>query len=59
MMKHLTKLERWKYQLLLLIFLIASSSISLGQSIELDKELGAENAKIVEIQMGLSILIKK
>ena len=52
-MKHLTKLERWKYQLLLLIFLIASSSISLGQSIEVDKELGAENAILVEIQMGL------
>ena len=52
-MKHLTKLERWKYQLLLLIFLIASSSISLGQSIELDKKLGAENAKIVEVQIGL------
>jgi predicted Zn-dependent protease len=52
-MKHLTKLERWKYQLLLLIFLIASSSISLGQSIEVDKELGAENAILVENQMGL------
>lgn len=52
-MNNLTKLARWKYQLLLLIFLIASSSISLGQSIELDKKLGAENAKIVEIQMGL------
>ncbi|MCK5470245.1 MAG: M48 family metalloprotease, partial [Cyclobacteriaceae bacterium] len=36
-----------------MIFLIASSSISLGQSIEVDKELGAENAILVEIQMGL------
>ena len=52
-MKHLTKLESLKYQLLIVIFLIASSSISLCQSIELDKELGAENAILVEIQMGL------
>ena len=52
-MKHLTKLERWKYQLLLLSFLIVSSNVSLGQSIEVDKELGAENAILVEIQMGL------
>ena len=35
------------------IFLLSCSSIVLAQSIELDKKLGAENAKLVEEQMGL------
>jgi predicted Zn-dependent protease len=53
MMKFLIKLERWKCRLLILSLLLTSSSISFSQSIELDKKLGAENAKIVEIQIGL------
>ncbi|MFB3041912.1 MAG: M48 family metalloprotease, partial [Candidatus Poribacteria bacterium] len=53
MMKLLIKLERWKWHLPLLSFLLTSSSISFCQSIELDKKLGAENAKIVEVQIGL------
>jgi len=36
-----------------LTLLISFSSLSFGQSVELDKELGAENAIIVEAQMGL------
>ena len=38
---------------LLLVTLIMTSSGIFGQSVELDKELGAENAKLVEVQMGL------
>jgi hypothetical protein len=39
--------------LLLLTLILPHSGISVAQSIELDKKLGAENAKIVEAQMGL------
>ena len=38
---------------LLIVTLAMNSSGIFGQSVELDKELGAENAKIVEAQMGL------
>ena len=33
--------------------LLFSSFFSFSQSIELDKELGAQNAKMVELQMGI------
>lgn len=41
-----------KIRFLLLTFILTSTGI-FGQSVELDKQLGAENAKIVETQMGL------
>ena len=47
------KPERWKFPLLVLIFLLTSSGISYAQSIELDKKLGAENAEMVEALMGI------
>jgi len=47
------KPERWTFPLLVLISLLISSGISYAQSIELDKKLGAENAELVEIYMGL------
>ena len=47
------KPERWKFPLLVLIFLLTSSGISYAQSIELDKKLGAENAELVEVLMGI------
>jgi len=37
----------------ILIFALTVWSISFGQSIELDKRLGAENAELVEIQFGI------
>jgi len=52
-MNFLTKTKRWIWLLLISIFLLTSTSISICQSIELDKKLGAENAKIVEAQIGL------
>ena len=52
-MKLLTKCDSYKRVLLIAIFLLSCSSIVLAQSIELDKKLGAENAKLVEEQMGL------
>ncbi len=36
-----------------IIMLFAFNGYSYGQSIEFDKKIGAENAKIVEVQMGL------
>jgi predicted Zn-dependent protease len=39
--------------LLLLTLILLHSGISVAQSIELDKKLGAENAKLVEVQIGL------
>ncbi len=39
--------------LFILALSISSSGIIHGQSIDLDKQLGAENAKIVEVQIGL------
>ena len=47
------KPERWTFRLLVLLFLLNSSGISYAQSIELDKKLGAENAKLVETQIGI------
>ena len=35
----------------LLTILITSSIISFGQNVEKDKQLGAENAKIVDVQI--------
>lgn len=52
-MCYLIKLESRKWRLFILTLLISFSSLSFGQSVELDKELGAENAIIVEAQMGL------
>lgn len=52
-MNVLLKSERWKFPLLVLSVFLFSSGISNAQSIELDKKLGAENAELVEIYMGL------
>ena len=53
-MKYIDKhAKRWKEYLLILTFLLSTSAISFGQSIELDKKLGAENAILVEVQIGL------
>lgn len=51
-MQRLTQPRRLDVCLLLLSFILTSVQIS-GQSIELDKKLGAENAKLVEVQIGL------
>jgi predicted Zn-dependent protease len=53
MMNAQLKPERLKFPLLVLIFLLISSGISYAQSIELDKKLGAENAELVEVLMGI------
>ncbi len=53
MMNAQLKPERLKFPLLVLIFLLSSSGISYAQSIELDKKLGAENAELVEVLMGI------
>ena len=53
MMNAQLKPERLKLPVLVLIFLLISSGISYAQSIELDKELGAENAELVEVLMGI------
>jgi predicted Zn-dependent protease len=45
--------ERWKFPLLVLSVFLFSSGISYAQSIELDKKLGAENAELVEVLMGI------
>ena len=53
MMNHLPKSANLKAFLSTLTFILINTGISTGQSVELDKQLGAENAKIVEVQMGL------
>ena len=52
-MNTLLKPENWKFPFLVLIFLLTSSGISYAQSTELDKKLGAENAELVEVLMGI------
>ena len=52
-MNVLLKPERWKFPLLVLSVFLFSSGISYAQSIELDKKLGAENAELVEVLMGI------
>ena len=53
-MKHYSLLFRYHiYQLLPLIFVLCVPPELLSQSIDLDKKLGAENAELVEAQMGL------
>jgi len=51
-MQRLIQPRRLDVCLFLLSFILTSLQIS-GQSIELDKKLGAENAKLVEVQIGL------
>lgn len=53
MKKYLLKLDLWVRVLLLTLLTFSYSYSGLAQSIELDKKLGAENAKIVETQIGL------
>ena len=53
MMKYLIKLDIWIWILLVTILKIGFSYPALAQSIELDKKLGAENAKLIEAQIGL------
>ena len=52
-MNTMLKPENWKFPFLVLIFLLTSSGISYAQSVELDKKLGAENAELVEVLMGI------
>ena len=52
-MNLLLKINRQKWYLLLLVLILQSPDKLFAQNIELDKELGAENAKLVEAQMGL------
>jgi predicted Zn-dependent protease len=52
MMSHLIIPGNFRTSLLVLILILTSSGI-LCQNVDLDKELGAENHKIVEAQMGL------
>jgi predicted Zn-dependent protease len=42
-----------KLHLFLFVLLFASLNVSFGQNVDLDKRLGAENAKMVEDQIGL------
>ncbi len=53
MINYSLKPDKLKWLFPLLIFFLTSSGISYAQSIELDKKLGAENAELVEIYMGL------
>ena len=52
-MNVLLKTQKQGWYLLVCITLLSSSCILYGQSIELDKKLGAENAALVEVLMGL------
>jgi predicted Zn-dependent protease len=53
MMKYLIKLDMRFWVLLVSILTIGYSYPTLAQNVEQDKKLGAENAKLVESQMGL------
>ncbi len=53
MKQFLVPLRDGIYHMLFLVFLFCIAHSSFSQSVDLDKKLGAENAKIVEAQMGL------
>jgi len=52
-MNVLFKIKKQGCNLLMCIILLSTSGILYGQSIELDKKLGAENAEMVEVLMGI------
>jgi len=53
MKQFLVPLRDGIYHMLILVFLFCIAHSSLSQSVDLDKKLGAENAALVEAQMGL------